>query len=112
MIRNIWAGRHDDGVRFPKPTRHLQTVVGANSVALARRAAEAGCGINVRADHPQLADIIACRDASLRDWSASVWLPFEADLRDPDHPTIRSLAIMGVERVMLLTTTRAHVNGA
>lgn len=109
-IHAIWAGTHDDGVRFAKPTRELRTVVGVNSVTLARRAADAGCGINVRADHPRLADIAACRNTSLPGWSASVWLPFEAELRNPDHPKLRTLRALGFERVMLLTTTRAHVN--
>ena len=108
-IRAVWSGSHDDGVRFPKPHGDVPTLVGVNSVTLAQRAARAGCGINVRADHPKLTEIVANRNTSLGDWSMSVWLPFETEMKSPDHPTIRRLRTLGVDRVMLLTTDRSHL---
>lgn len=104
-IRNIWLGNHDTNVVFPKPTATVPVVVGANSVALARRAADAGCGINVRGDHPKANEILACANPSLGEWSSSVWFAYDKALSDPTHPRIAELAKQGVKRVILLTSS-------
>lgn len=106
MVRRIWKGDHDQNVRFPKPLRDIPVVVGLNSVTLAKRAAAEGCGINVRADHPRLDEILSVSNRSLGDIAATVWLAFDPELRDPDHPRLCELEARGVTRVMLLTTTR------
>ena len=105
-IRDIWAGNHDRGVRLPKPLSTIPAVIGLNSVTLATKAAERGCGINVRGNHPQVDAIIAQADRSLGDWSASVWLHYEPELKNPEHPRLRRFADLGVARIMLMTTSR------
>lgn len=111
-IRNIWSADHDTKVRFPKPVSDVPFIVGLNSLTLARRAANAGCGLNVRADHPRLDEILATASQSLGDFAATVWLPYEPGLRDPDHPRLAALGDRGVTRVMLLTTSRDDILSA
>jgi alkanesulfonate monooxygenase SsuD/methylene tetrahydromethanopterin reductase-like flavin-dependent oxidoreductase (luciferase family) len=103
-VRAIWNGKHNDNVIFPRPTKNVPIVVGVNSIALARRAAAAGCGINVRGDHPKAREILACADTALGEWSSSVWFPYDKTLTDPSHPRITELERRGVTRVILLTT--------
>lgn len=111
-IRAIWSGDHDSNVVFPKPTRTVPVVVGTNSVALARRAADAGCGVNVRGDHPKAREILACANPSLGEWSSSVWFAYDRTLTDPTNPRIADLEKQGVERVILLTSSPDDVLNA
>ena len=111
-IRAVWNGEHNRNVVFPRPTTNVPVVVGVNSVALAQRAAAAGCGINVRGDHPKATEILACADDSLGDWASSVWFPYDKELVDPSHPRISSLAKLGVARVILLTSSPDHILSA
>lgn len=104
-VRAIWSGNHDTNVVFPKPTANVPVVVGANSVALARRAADAGCGINVRGDHPKAAEILACANPSLGEWATSVWFAYDRALANPTHPRIAELEKQDVKRVILLTSS-------
>ena len=111
-IRNIWAGKHDANVTFPKPLGEVPVVVGLNSTRLATRAIADGCGINVRADHPRINEILALSTAPTKPFSTTVWIPFAPALRDPSHPRLRQLADLGVTRVMLLTMSRDDVLNA
>ena len=111
-IRRIWNGDHDANVRFPKPRHEIPLVVGLNSITLAKKAAAQGCGINVRADHPRLTGILDVTDRSLGDFAATVWLPYDPALTDPNHPRLRELESLGVTRVMLLTMSRNDVLNA
>jgi alkanesulfonate monooxygenase SsuD/methylene tetrahydromethanopterin reductase-like flavin-dependent oxidoreductase (luciferase family) len=104
-VRAIWSAEHDKAVVFPKPTGPIPVVVGVNSVALARRAAATGCGINVRGDHPKVNEILGCADSSLGDWSSSVWFPYDRALTDSNHPRMADLKKRGVTRVILLTAS-------
>lgn len=103
-IRAIWSGQRNGEVAFPSPRPHPPVVVGVNSVALARRAAELGCGINVRWNHPEVASILAAADTTLGPFAASVWLPFRPEAMDPESPIHRPFADLGATRVVLLTT--------
>ena len=104
-VTAIWSGDHDKSVVFPKPTRTIPVVVGVNSIALARRAAAAGCGINVRGDHPRVNEILDCANPSVGDWSSSVWFPYDRSLTDPDEARMADLERRGVKRVILLTSS-------
>ena len=111
-IRRIWNGDHNVNVRFPEPLHDIPVVVGLNSITLAKKAAAEGCGINVRADHPRLAEILEVADRSRGDFAATVWLPYDPTLTHPNHPRLRELENLGVTRVMLLTTSRNDVLNA
>lgn len=111
-IRRIWNGDHDIDVRFPKPLHDIPVVIGLNSITLAEKAVTQGCGINVRADHPRLTGILEVADRSLGDFAATVWLPYDPTLTDPNHPRLRELESLGVTRVMLLTMSRNDVFNA
>ena len=111
-IRRIWNGDHDTDVRFPKPLHDIPVVVGLNSITLAEKAAVQGCGINVRADHPRLDEMLAVADRSLGDLAATVWLPYDPALADTSHPRLHELERRGVTRIMLLTMSRSDVLSA
>lgn len=111
-VRAIWSGDHDTNVVFPKPTMTIPVVVGVNSVALARRAADAGCGINVRGDHPRAREILDCADPSVGEWSSSVWFAYDRAFTDPNHPRIADLERQGVKRIILLTSSPDDVLNA
>ncbi len=112
VIRSIWNGDANTDVRFPRPSADIPVVVGVNSERLAHMAAAAGCGINVRADHPRVSHILGCANHALGESAASVWLPYSRELTDANHPTYRELESMGVCRVMLLTMTRDDILSA
>lgn len=103
-IRAIWAGDRNSDVTFSSPDPAPPIVVGVNSAALARRAAELGCGINVRWNHPDVGAILAAADKTLGPYAASVWIPFDAAAMDPDSPAHRPFEDLGATRVVLLTT--------
>lgn len=108
-IRAIWDNQHNKNVVFPRPTGTMPVVVGVNSVALARRAAAAGCGINVRGDHPKVRDILGCANPTLGEWSSSVWFPYDKALAEPSHPRLVALEEAGVSRIVLLTSNPEEI---
>lgn len=103
-IRAIWSGKRNAEVTFPAPDPTPPVVVGVNSVALARRAAALGCGINVRWNHPDVETILDLADHDLGPYAASVWIPFSRDAMDPWSEIHRPFADIGATRVVLLTT--------
>ncbi|MDY7100348.1 MAG: LLM class flavin-dependent oxidoreductase [Actinomycetota bacterium] len=85
-------------------------VVGVSSVTLARRAAPLVDGINVAGDDPRMVEILTAASEAVaaagrdpQSLELSVFLPFDADLCDADHPERKRLARAGVRRLVLLT---------
>jgi alkanesulfonate monooxygenase SsuD/methylene tetrahydromethanopterin reductase-like flavin-dependent oxidoreductase (luciferase family) len=109
-IRAIWSGRRSSEVTFPTPDPVPPIVVGVNSVTLARRAAELGCGINVRWNHPDVEAILGSADRSVGPYAASVWIPFDTKATDPDAPVHRPFRDLGATRVVLLTTRQEDLD--
>ena len=103
-IRSIWSGKRNVEVNFPAPDPVPPIVIGVNSVALARRAAALGCGINVRWNHPDVETILQLADPKLGTYAASVWIPFSRDAMDPNSDIHRPFEVIGATRVVLLTT--------
>lgn len=109
-IDRLWAvDRADDLANFLRPEPRPPVIVGVNSVGLARLAAERTDGINVRAGHEQLGQILAAahesRAASTRAdraFDVSVWDWFDPDLADPEHPSRLAWESQGVDRLVLV----------
>jgi hypothetical protein len=76
-----------------------------NSVPLAVLAGRRADGMNVRWNHPQLAELLAAgRDAfagRAGTWLPTVWMPFDDDVLDAGHPERLRLEALGVERIVL-----------
>jgi alkanesulfonate monooxygenase SsuD/methylene tetrahydromethanopterin reductase-like flavin-dependent oxidoreductase (luciferase family) len=94
---------------FLRPVPRPPTLLGVNSVALARLAGARTHGVNVRWSHPARAAILeaarqgrATREIHPGVWTTSVWLPWDADLTDPSHPLRHELAAEGVDRLVLM----------
>lgn len=108
VVDRLWEAGPADGLGFPRPHPRPPIYVGINSVPLAELAARRCDGINVRADHPDLAVLLqaatAARAASeLHDvpFTLSVWTPWDPALADPDHPRRREFARLGITRLVL-----------
>ena len=106
----MWATDRDARwTGFPLPTPRPAVILGVNSAALAEVAARRCDGLNVRADHPDLAAIFAAaraaREASPRAGTAlslSVWARWTDEARDPSGELQAHLAALGGDRLILV----------
>lgn len=115
LARAMWADGEVGGVTgFPKPSQPIPMIVGVNSAALARIAAEETEGINIRWNHPRLEQIVeAARQARPRDAPplvVSAWQPFAEALLDEDSPDRRRYARIGLDRLIIVQFERADVS--
>ena len=105
VIDEIWSpARHEKYATFPRPVAHVPRWLGVNSVALAGIAGTKCDGVNVRASHPQRAEILgaAIGAANGKPFEATVWETFDESLLDSSSDTIKQWASEGVNRVILL----------
>ncbi len=99
-----WRDDRDEAfATFPLPRHRPTTIVGANSVALCRLAARHADGINLQWSHPRRDQLVAETEAALggRPFVRTAYTTFAPELLDPDHPTRRSMAAAGYDRVVL-----------
>jgi hypothetical protein len=113
----MWSIDRDTRYRgFPLPSPRPSIVVGLNSLALATIAVEHADGINVRADHPRLGEILSiARGAARTSFVVSVWAPYDESLLDPAAAERVRWASEGVNRVVLVMTgvpDPARISGA
>ena len=109
-IDRLWNPARDDALQwFERPDPRPPVIVGVNSESLARIAAERTDGINVRASHDDLDGVLrAAIDARSHSPRAadqmivSVWTHWDRALADPDHPSRRRWAELGVNRLVLV----------
>ena len=103
-IDAMWSTNRDPRYRgFPLPSPRPSVIVGLNSPALATIAAERADGINVRADHPRLGEILAIvRDLARESFVVSVWAAYDESLLDPNDDVRVRWALEGVNRVVLV----------
>jgi alkanesulfonate monooxygenase SsuD/methylene tetrahydromethanopterin reductase-like flavin-dependent oxidoreductase (luciferase family) len=114
QLEALWAAdRNPRYAGFPRPAHRVPLVVGVNSRPLARIAGRRADGINVRADHPDLAGLLAEAaqaraarrpPADAPPWSTSVWTWWSPELLQPASAALRPLADLGVERLVLVIT--------
>ncbi len=93
---------------FPRAEVRPPVVVGVNSTSLAEVVGRRCDGMNIRADHPELAAIIAAARGARAESAAaglpfdvSVWTHWDASLADPEHPRRQAWDALGVDRLIL-----------
>ena len=105
VIDEIWSTSRDKKYEtFPRPVAHVPRWLGVNSVALAGIAGTKCDGVNVRAGHPQRAEILsaAIQAANGKPFEATVWETFDESLLESSNDTRKQWASEGVNRVILL----------
>ena len=110
VLDQLWADDRPDSMHgFVLPRPRPPIIVGVNSESLASMAAARTGGINVRSTHDDLDGIvdaaIAARSESDRadePMIVSVWAEWDSALADPDHPSRRRWAALGVNRLVLV----------
>jgi alkanesulfonate monooxygenase SsuD/methylene tetrahydromethanopterin reductase-like flavin-dependent oxidoreductase (luciferase family) len=112
QIEALWAADRDPRyVGFPRPAHRVPILVGVNSRPLARVAGRRADGINVRADHADLAGLLAearrewearPRHAGSPAWTSSVWTWWAPELLRPGGPLLGRLTDLGVDRLVLV----------
>ena len=105
LFDELWVAERDERWRgFARPVPRPPIVIGLNSTPLAELAGRRADGMNVRWNHPQLAELLAAGRAAFDGrpgaWLPTVWMPFDAAVLDPEHPEHRRFAALGVERIV------------
>lgn len=109
-IERLWDPQRDEALAsFPIAAPPPPVFLGINSEPLARMAAERTDGFNVRSSHDELERLIAvaheARAASTRAGQpmiVSVWAEWDEALADPDHPSRRRWAALGVNHLVMV----------
>ena len=99
-----WADARDPELAtFPLPRPRPTTIVGVNSVALARLAGERADGINVQWGRAERFDYLAAADeaAGGRPFLRTAYTAWDDALLDPDHPTRAELREHRIDRLVL-----------
>ena len=108
VLDEIWSPTRDQKfATFEMPCKLPPRILGVNSTALAKIAGMRTDGINIRASHPQRAEILrVARDAASAagksDFIVSVWDWFNEALLDPTSAVCKELASEGVNKIILL----------
>ena len=84
---------------MPQPRPKI--IVGVNSPELARLAVRHADGLNVRASHPKLDEILGIADGRIE---SSVWVTLDSGLFDANDERMRSWSAKGVRRVVAVMT--------
>ena len=108
VLDEIWSPTRDKKfATFEMPCKLPPRILGVNSTALAKIAGMRTDGINIRASHPQRAEILrVAQDAAAMmgktNFVVSVWDWFDEALLDPTSAVCKELASEGVNKIILL----------
>ena len=108
VLDEIWSPTRDKKfATFEMPCKLPPRILGVNSTALAKIAGMRTDGINIRASHPQRAEILrvaqeAATAVGKSNFIMSVWDWFDEALLDPTSAVCRELASEGVNKIILL----------
>ena len=105
VLDEMWSTVRDKKYEtFPRPMAPVPRWLGVNSTALAQVAGKRCDGVNVRASHPQRAEILgaALQAANGKPFEVTVWDSFDESLLDDSNATRQQWASEGVNRVILL----------
>lgn len=106
LLERMWADDRDaELATFPLPRPRPTTLVGVNSVALARIAGERSGGVNVAWTHPRRDELLrAARDSVPADtpFLTTVWAHLADDLFDPASPARQRIEQLGIDRLVLV----------
>ena len=102
VIKSIWSDDRDERfVGFSLPYPRPKIILGVNSPELARIAVDHADGLNVRASHPQLDEIL---DIAAGRIEASVWVSLDNALLEATDDRLHSWSGRGVQRVIAVMT--------
>jgi len=115
LARRMWADGELDGVTgFPQPVAPIPVIVGVNSSALARLAAIHTDGINIRANHPRLDEIIEAareaRPAEAPPLLVTTWAEFNEGLLDPASDERQRYERLRIDRLIVVQFARADLD--
>lgn len=99
-----WLPERDERfATFPLPSPRPLTIVGANSVALCRLAAERADGVCLQWQHPRRAEFAEAIDEFVGDrpFTRVAYTTYSPALLDPDGPDRQEMAAAGVDRLVL-----------
>jgi alkanesulfonate monooxygenase SsuD/methylene tetrahydromethanopterin reductase-like flavin-dependent oxidoreductase (luciferase family) len=107
LSREMWTEGVVEGVTgFPVPSTRIPILVGVNSVALACIAAVETDGINIRANHPRLDEIVEAareaRPAHLPPLLVTTWDVYSEALLDPGSAVRERYDRLGIDRLMVV----------
>lgn len=121
VIEEMWSPTRDSKfATFPMPEQHVPIILGVNSVALAKIAGARTGGVNIRASHPNRAEILAAaitaaniggiptkasgadNGETVDGFDVSVWDWFDESLLEPQSAQRLQLEKEGVNRIILL----------
>ena len=108
VLDEIWSpNRAKKFATFEMPCKLPPRILGVNSMALAKVAGMRTDGVNVRASHPQRAEILRLAHdtaitAGKADFVVSVWDWFDEALLDASSQTRQQLVSEGVNKIILL----------
>ena len=102
VLEEMWdANRDEKFATFPMPCVRPKVVIGVNSIALAKVAGRRADGVNVRASHPNIREILrAGRPADDRTFMMTVW-DFLGSEPSPSRPH-SDFNDLGVNRIIKL----------
>jgi alkanesulfonate monooxygenase SsuD/methylene tetrahydromethanopterin reductase-like flavin-dependent oxidoreductase (luciferase family) len=116
-IDRLWSPERDEELAtFPQPPAPTPMVLGVNSPQLAELAGARCDGLNVRASHEHLADLLAAamraRASSGRSdrFDVSVWARWDEALFDPRHADRIRWEGLGVNRLILACFDRVDLS--
>ncbi|MCB0967116.1 MAG: LLM class flavin-dependent oxidoreductase [Ilumatobacter sp.] len=104
LVDEQWSETRDERwATFPLPRPRPTTIVGVNSVALARLAAERADGVNILWYHPRRERFIDAYEEAIGDrpFVRTVYTTYSPDLLDPGHPERLAMAECGFDRIVL-----------
>ena len=104
LCASQWRDDRDEVfATFPLPSPRPSVIVGANSVALCRLAAESADGVCLQWQHPRRREFVETIDALVgdRQFVKVAYTTYSPDLLDPAHPMREEMAACGVDRLVL-----------
>lgn len=114
-LEDLWSPtRRSELATFPLPDPRPPIILGVNSRELARISGTRTDGVNIRASHPQRAEILAsaisaAKKAGRSGFIVSVWEWFDEELLDGKSPTRQEFEKIGVNRLILVMRGTADI---
>ena len=104
FIKRLWSNESPVQFQsFPIPHPRPRIIVGVNSPELAQVAVDHADGLNVRATHPKIDEILSIAAGRIE---SSVWVPLDATLFDTADERVPGWVDRGVTRVVAVMTGR------
>jgi alkanesulfonate monooxygenase SsuD/methylene tetrahydromethanopterin reductase-like flavin-dependent oxidoreductase (luciferase family) len=104
LASTTWSSERPEALStFPLPSPVPYTILGVNSLSLARIAGRLADGINVPWNHPRRSEILAAADIEVGDrpFLRTAYHVFDSALFDPEHPERIAMTEHRIDRLVL-----------